>query len=258
LELLRWLSHRHGFGTYLHFIKGQLNPDSHKESANVKSRLVQLASKQKSPVYMDAVVSPSMISALAQSLQIPGVSGLANNTVLFEFSDRDPKKVSDEVVQLAKFASGTKMNLLVLRHSDIHFGERKSIHIWLTWNDERNANLMVLLSYIILGHPDWKDAEIRLFAALPSDEEVSEKREDFKLLMEEGRIPISPKNIRFIPVDDKDSFRSWVTKFSRDADLTLIGFNLEGLEERAGEVFLNHEELSDVLYVHAPKEISIK
>ncbi len=258
LELLRWLSHRHGFGTYLHFIKGLLNPETGKEASKIKDRMVKLAVTQKSPVYMDAVVSPSMTSALAQALQIPGVSGLANNTVLFEFSDRDPKRVTQEVVDLAKFASGTKMNLLVMRHSDVHFGERKSIHIWLTWNDERNANLMVLLSYIILGHPDWKDAEIRLFAALPSDEEVSEKREAFKALMEEGRIPISPKNIRFIPVDDRESFKGWVKKFSQDADLTMIGFDLEGLEKRGADVFLNHSDISDLLFVYAPKEISIK
>ena len=32
LDLLRWLCHRHGFGTYLHYIQGHLNAKSMEDS----------------------------------------------------------------------------------------------------------------------------------------------------------------------------------------------------------------------------------
>ena len=257
MALLRWLGYKHGFGTYLHFIKGFLNRDSHEESLEAKERLVKLARTQESRVYVDTIVSPSMTSALAQSLQVPGVSGINNNAVLFEFSTHDPPEVCEEVVQHCLFAASTQMTLLVLRHGDFHFGERKAIHIWLTWNDAENDNLMILLSYILLGHPDWEDAEVQVFAALPSSE-VEERLASFKALVSEGRVPISEKNITFLPVDDKKSYQDLVTQKSADADLTIIGFRLGSLEERGASVFHNHPKLREVLFVHAPHEISIE
>ncbi|QXD15339.1 hypothetical protein GQ464_018415 [Rhodocaloribacter litoris] len=257
LALLRWLCHRYGFGTYLHFIQGHLNDASYAESRRVKEKLIQMARVQNSPVYMDTIVSPSIISALAQSLQVPGVSGLNNNTAMFEFSVHDPPEVVSEVLKSCTFAASTRMALLVLRHGDHHFGERRNLHIWLTWNDGDNANVMILLSYILLGHPEWKNAEISVFAALPRHQ-IAEQKTRFEQLIEEGRLPISRKNIRFLPTDDVASFRSLVAEYSSDADLTVVGFDLQGLSERREAVFTNHPYLRDVLFVHAPHEIEIR
>lgn len=257
LDFLRWMCHRHGFGTYLHFIKGTLNRDSIYESEATKHRLIELAQSRASAVYMDTIVSPSMISALAQSLQIPGVSGLSNNTVMFEFSEHDPVDAVDEVVQSAEFASQARKTLLVLRHGDVHFGDRKTVHIWLTWNDSSNANTMILLTYILVGHPEWKKAEINVFAALPTGQ-VDEKQKEFERTIMEGRLPISKQNVRFMAVDDVSAFRKMVGRYSNDADLTIIGFSMTGLRARQAEVFLNHPTLTDVLFVHAPHEIPIE
>ena len=257
MDFLRWICHRHGFGTYLHFIRGRLDAATFRESRKVKRRLIQMARIQNSPVYVNTIVSPSITSALAQSLQVPGISGINNNTALFEFSTHDPHTVIDEVVDQCRYAAVAHMTLLVLRHGDFHFGEHRSIHLWLTWNDQMNANTMVLLSYILLGHPEWKDSTIRVFAALPHDQ-VDRRREEFHRLIAEGRLPVSEKNIRFLSVDSEEAFRSLVAKLSTDADLTVVGFDLEGLAERGAAVFTNHPTLRDVLFVHAPQEISIE
>jgi len=188
---------------------------------------------------------------------VPGVSGLSNNAVMFEFSQNDPQEVVKDVVTWCDFAASTRMTLMVLRHGDLHFGEHKTIHVWLTWNDQENANLMILLSYILLGHPDWNDAEIRVFVALPRDQ-VEERREDFHRLMTQGRLPVSEKNIRFFPTNNVDAFRRLVVRYSGSADLTVVGFDMEGLEERKEEVFLNHPGLGDVLFVHTPRQIAME
>ncbi|MDX1741024.1 MAG: hypothetical protein R3178_07010, partial [Rhodothermales bacterium] len=130
LLFMKWLCYRHGFGTYLHFIKGHLTEESNLESLKVQARLARLARQQRSSVYMDTIVSPSMTSALAQSLQVPGVSGLSNNTIMFEFSRHDPPEIVQEVASSCLFASSTRKTILVLRHGDLHFGERRRIHIW--------------------------------------------------------------------------------------------------------------------------------
>ncbi len=257
LTFLRWICRNQGFGTYLHYIKGPLNAESYREGQRIKRRLIEMAEVQQSTVYMDTIISPSMISALAQSLQIPGVSGNKNNTVLFEFSEHDPSEVVQQVVDSALFASSTRMTLQVLRHGDFYFGERRSIHVWLTWNDRENANMMLLFSYILLGHPDWADAEIRVFAALPSDQ-VQEKRDAFHALISEGRLPISEKNIRFLKVEDVDSYHAVVARLSAKADLVVLGFNLGSLKEKREEAFLSHPTLKDVLFLQSSQVIRMK
>ncbi len=257
LAMLRWLCHRHGFGTYLHFIQDRLNARSFRASEAMHARLIELARMQKSTVYMDTIVSPSMMSALAQSLQVPGVSGISNNAVMFEFSKRDDISIVEEVVQLCTFSAATDKTLLVLRHGDYHFGERQRIHIWLTWNDAANANMMILLGYILVGHPDWEGASIEVFAALPQAQ-LEERRREFKKLIAEGRLPISEKNLRYIPTNDETSFRKLVATRSEFADLMVVGFDLHGINERGVDVFTNHSSPKDVLFVHAPERIAME
>jgi amino acid transporter len=255
--MLSWLCHRYGFGTYLHFIEGMLDRRTFLESHKVKERLIEGIEETDSAIYVDTIISPSMASALAQSLQVPGVSGMENNTILFEFSAHDSSDVLEEVVNGCAMASAPRMNRLVLRHSDHFFGNRKNIHIWLTWNDYRNANLMVLLSYILLGHPDWAGAEIRIFAAFPYDE-VKEQTKTLKAMISEGRLPISLSNLQIIPTDDRVDFAGLVEKRSYSADLVILGFTEERLREKGSELLLRHPILRDVLFVSAEETIFIE
>ena len=259
LTFMRWLCHRQGFGTYLHFIDGRLDKASYVESRLVKKKLIELARAQDSPVYMDTIVSPSMTSALAQSLQVPGVSGISNNTAFFEFSIHDDLQVREEIVNSCKFAASTDMTLMVLRHGDLNFGERKKIFAWITWNDHENTNMMILLSYILVGHPDWHNASVRVFIAVPEGE-MEEQREKFSNLITEGRMPVSENNIEFIPVNDKGSYYELVARMSAEADLTVMGFDMESLDNKGPDAFVSHPALQpkDVLYVHSPYEITIR
>lgn len=256
LELLRWVCHRYGFGTYIHYIEGKLSRTTNRESIKQRDRLLELGEKQSHSVYMDTMVAPSMTTALAQSLQLPGVSGIPNNSIMFEFSDHDDESAVQEVVDSSLFSMAANMSLMVLRHGDYHFGDRKTIHIWLTWNDKTNANVMILLAYILLGHPDWNKAEITVFAALPADQ-LESQRKEMEVLIADGRLPISEKNISFLATNDVESFRKMVVDRSGDADLTVIGFDQKGLKERKKDVFLNHPELRCVLFVSAAEAIEI-
>lgn len=255
-EFMQWLCHRHGFGTYLHYIPGLLNEQSFRASQRVKRRLIEQARRQKSSVYVDTVVSPSKISALAQSVQIPGVSGLNNNTILFEFSTHDPPEVVHDIVDQVEFVASTRMTQVVLRHGDNFFGERKTVHLWLTWNDADNANLMILLTYVVLGHPAWEDAEVRVFAAFPP-EHIAEQRARLEALIQDGRLPIAPKNVRFHSTNSVEAYRSLVKRHSSQADLVVFGFTLESLKERGEDVFLSHPTLHETLFVFAPQQLTI-
>ena len=256
VQLMEWLCARHGFGTYLHYIPGLLDRSTFRESLELKERLVRAIQERKGAIYVDTMISPSIASALAQSLQMPGVSGMDNNTILFEYGVHDPESALEEAVQGLHMAGSTRMNRLVLRHTDNFFGGRKTIHVWLTWHDARNANLMILLTYILLGHRDWHGAEVSIFAAYPRSE-ARERTEELHAMIAEGRLLISEKNITVIPTDDGIDFEHLVEARSSSADLVLMGFTSRRLERQRDGLFKRFPALRDTLFVSAEEEIDI-
>ena len=107
-------------------------------------------------------------------------------------------------------AAAMGMNSMVLRHGEQFFGDRREVHIWLTHNDYDNANLMVLLAYILLGHPDWSEGEINIYAAVPL-QEVELETATLTRLIDTGRLPVSRKNMEIIPTRTGGTFSRLVS-----------------------------------------------
>ena len=256
IQLLTWLCHRHAVGTYLHYIPGLLDAETYSESKKTLEELIQLARDRASGVYVDTIISPSMRSALAQSLQVPGISGMENNAVLFEFSQQDPTEVLAEVYAGCVLATATEMDIMVLRHSNVFFGSRDRIHIWLTWHDYKNASLMILLAYMLLGHPDWKEAEIEILVAAPEERAAGEEAKIEETLAT-GRIPVSPRNVKIFPTDADVDFSQLVADHSTSADLVILGFTMPRLSSKGSELLQRHPELKDVLFVCAEARLTI-
>jgi amino acid transporter len=255
LSLLGWVCERHGFGTYLHHSQGMLNRRTYDKSKEIDRELVELV-REVPGVSVDTVVSPSYRTALAQTLQVPGVSGMENNTVLFAFPAGDPRERIEELVDGALFASEARKNLLTLRYGEQAFGARRRIHIWLNWSDSDNAPLMTLLAYILVGHRDWRRAEISIFAAFPADQ-VEEQRARFEALMEAGRIPIRKQNVRFHSVNDGATYHSLVEQSSVGADLVILGAPQDALADKRGYLLTRYPTLGDVLFVTAVEHVEI-
>lgn len=254
-DMLRWVCHHYGFGTFVHFVKGPLTYETHSESRQKLENLVRQVQASDAAVYVDTIVSPSFKTAVAQIVQIPGISGLENNSMLFEFHE-DEKDDMSEIITNAGFAAVAGFNICILRHSERHFGYKKHIHIWLTPGDYQNANLMILLGYIISGHPEWDGCDIELYAAFNEDrleEEVSRLNE----LIGRGRIPISPKNVNKVPLGKGAKFEELVNRYSEHADLVLTGFSLRKMQADKGEFITGFMNIRDIMFVRASQEILI-
>jgi hypothetical protein len=257
LQLMSWLCHRHAVGTYLHFVRGPLDPDHYHQSRDAMDDLLRLTQSRRSSVYVDTIVSPSMRSALAQALQVPGISGMENNMAMFEFSIHDPAEVCQEVIDGCRLAAVAQMDTLVLRHGDHFFGTRGQIDIWLTMHDLRNASLMIMLAYMLVGHPEWAAAEIRILAALP-EEQAAEETARLEEMVATGRIPVSPRNLTIFPTDVEADFSALVEEHSEHADLVMLGLTPERLAEKGAELFAKHPKLGDVLFVGGQRELNIE
>ncbi len=256
-DMLRWVSYKYGFGTYIHFIKGVLSEKTNLESKEILSHMINISSGSKSRVYLDTIISPSYTSAIAQVIQLSGISGKGNNMMLFEFSSSHPENLN-EALKTHNLLLSTGFDICVLHTSFKGFGYKNQIHIWLTSSDYENANLMILLSYIILGHPEWKNGVIKIFALYEATE-IERKRKDLLELITSGRIPISPTNIMLISMDESESKDKIIAEKSIDADLLVMGFRDERIRNEGANIFTGYENLSNTLFVSSnqEKEISL-
>ena len=254
-DLLRWISYKYGFGTYIHYLEGFLNEETNLESKRVMGRLINLASGSKNRVYLDTIISPSMTSAIAQVMQLSGISGTGYNTILFEFSRTEPDRLN-YVIDNYKLLESTHFDVCILNTSYKGFGYHREIHVWIGAEDLENANLMILLAYIIQGHPDWKKGTIKIFAIYPEDE-LDNQKEKLLALIKSGRLPISPSNIELINANYANK-KQVIRQNSIDADLSILGFNHEDVEKEGADLFTGFEDMGNILFVSSYKEINIK
>jgi hypothetical protein len=115
---------------------------------------------------------------------------------------------------------------------------------------------MILLAYIILGHPEWKGGIIKVFAIVP-ERELEEQKQRFTSLVSSGRLPISTKNINFIAPQENLDRKAIINQKSIDADLTIVGLQSRALRHEREKVFVGYEQIGNVLFVSASKEIPI-
>ena len=205
---------------------------------------------------MDTIISPSYTSAIAQVIQLSGVSGKGNNMILFEFTHEEKESLND-AIQNYQLLRATEFDVCILRSTIKGFGFKKNIHIWIRPNDFENANLMILLSYIMLGHPEWKDGVINIFSTYPPTEKI-ETETKLTELIKEGRLPISPTNIQLIPQLKEEKVDLIINKKSADADLTIVGYNSEQIEEESDITFSKYPDIGNILFVSAFKEKTIE
>ncbi|MGB5418650.1 hypothetical protein [Algibacter sp.] len=249
LEMMKWISHRYGFGTYIHFEKDYFSKESKKVAAEKLEKLIKISSSSKSNVFLETLISPSNTSAIVQAIQQPGISGQPNNMMLFEYKKGHTEWLSD-IIDNYSVLKTAQYDLCILATSDKGFGYKKDIHVWINKDDYENANLMILLSYIILGHNDWKSGQIKIFATFPK--EILKQEEDNLIqLTSSGRLPISANNIHVLPLNEGVNRMDLINDYSTDADLTVIGFH-EGMlkSDKNIDLFEGYDKVGNVLFVN--------
>ncbi|MBN1301652.1 MAG: hypothetical protein JW995_10595 [Melioribacteraceae bacterium] len=248
-ELLNWISHKHGFGTYIHLIEGYYSKTSTIEAKKVLDKLIKRSSKIGGNLYIDTLISPSYTSAIAQAIQLPSPSGMDNNMIIFEYDKKTPLNL-DQIIDNIALTQAGSYDVCVLGSSSRTVRPENGIHVWIQNLGDENAGLMILLSYIILGHPDWSAGHIKIFSVCAPGETENVKK-DLNDFVISGRLPITEKNIQVIERDENLSFKSLVNYNSHDAALTLIGFREELIKHEGTSFFEGYDKIADVLFVDA-------
>lgn len=251
-DMLRWIAYKYGFGTYIHHIAGHISTEAAEVAEQCLERMIALSSQAESNVYVDTFVCSTFQEAVAAIIQLPGMSGKENNMIMFEFEKSAPKNL-DSIAENFSLVHATGFDTCVLGSSDRNFGYKRTIDIYLTSNDLDNVNLMILLGFIILGHPEWNGAKIRLLAIYP-DEDIATKRMKILDLIDQGRLPISRNNVVFIPKQDDHNIKSIIMKNSQDTCLTIVGIREEVVKHERETAFTGYDGIGDILFVNAKTE----
>ncbi len=254
-KFLNWISYKYGFGTYIHLIEGYYSKKTYEQSRVELQKLIEKFDRLENHVYVDTLISPSYTSAIAQTIQVPGIAGMENNMVIFEYDQEEPEKLKVIAENFALVSAGN-FDVCIARSSRRQIHYKDGIHVWIRSLDTENANLMVILSFIILGHPEWHKANIKIFETCEPDK-IAETRKRMDELVLTGRLPITSKNIEIIPEMKDVNIKSLINKKSAEAGLTILGFRGEHLKKERESAFVGYDDLGTVLFVnsHNQKEI---
>ncbi|MCL1821986.1 MAG: amino acid permease [Prolixibacteraceae bacterium] len=256
LDLMRWISYQHGFGTYFHYIEGYYGKQTHVESQAILNELIDSLKERKSALYIDTMISPSYTSAIAQIIQTPSISGMESNMVIFEYDKNRPEELH-RILENTNLVRAGDFDLCIFCNCSTPIKYRNGIHVWIKTTDEKNTNLMILLGYIIMAHPDWKKSYIKIFNICTERQSQDMKRE-LEALIATGRLPITLTNIEIIALSEYQTVSEAVSEHSQHAGLTVIGFSEDVIKHGNTEYFTQFNTLGDVLFVNAirSKEIN--
>ena len=254
-DVLNWISFKYGFGTYIHKIPGYYSHQTHLESKEQLEKLRDRFDKKINHVYIDTLISPSFTSAVAQTIQIPGISGMENNMVLFDFARGDGEDL-DAIIDNLPLINAGEFDIGIVSAYEGPVKFKNGIHIWVRPYDIENANLMILLSFIILGHPDWRKSDIRIFQ-IYKKENLQEKREQIQNLILTGRLPVTEKNLEWIEEKPGINFRNLVNEKSADAGLCLIGFHRASVKHEGAAIFKGYTVNNNILFINSHTQIEI-
>jgi len=255
-KLLNWIAYKYGFGTYLHRIEGYYSKATHEQAKQELDLLVSRSENVGNHVFVDTIISPSYTSAIAQAIQLPGVAGMENNMVIFEY-DKDNSENLDEIIENYALTNAGNFDFCVMASSNRRFKLNSDIHIWIKPSDADNANLMILMSFIIAGHPDWKKADIKIFN-ICKEEQAVEVRESLDEMIASGRLPIRSANVEVLIAQDDVSPKELINERSEHAGLTLIGFRGDIIKHEGADMFMGYENLGHILFVNANSKKEIE
>ncbi|MBI9034308.1 MAG: amino acid permease [Bacteroidales bacterium] len=251
-RLLNWISYKYGFGTYLHRIEGYYSKATHNQAREELHQLIESAGKTSNHVYVDTIISPSYTSAIAQAIQIPGIAGMENNTVLFEYDKNQPDNLS-EIIENVTLVTAGSFDVGIYASSKQAINTKNGIHVWIKSGDTENSNLLILLSFIIAGHPDWNKSEIKIFD-ICKEGEIDQTKEKMINLVQTGRLPITINNIEIITMKEDRSIKSMINERSADSGLVLLGFHESALKHEKQALFDGYDDLSHILFLNSHNE----
>ncbi len=170
---------------------------------------------------LQALTEVHVVSHLKQGMyQVAashGMAGVKTNTVVFGWSSTEEGKIQE--LQVINDLSKSGKNILMV-HCNKSFTKRSDKRIDIWWRGEdRNGDLMLLLSYLISLNRKWKKTVINIFSIVDSEDEKKSRERHIRHSIREARIEAE---IHVLLKDNEDVIGTLIKK-SAKADLVFAG-----------------------------------
>ena len=106
--------------------------------------------------------------------------------VIFEYDKENPENLG-EIIENIRLIQAGNFDICLLASAGKEIIYRNGIHVWIDFNEPENASLLILLSFIISGHPDWKKSSIKVFGTCKPDQ-YTETSSELAELVVSGRL----------------------------------------------------------------------
>ena len=225
VALAEWLSLGRGIVTFVQLITGT-------NSENGKARLREVAENRirdyiadrRMAAFAEAKVVPEFTGGAVSVVQAHGIGTLEANTVLMGWSGTADGRTT--LMELLREMAELEKSVLFLNAGEAHgFGRQRVVNVW--WGGRGgNADLMLLLGYLVARHHDWHGAELRLTRIVERAEAEAQTREHMDALLDEVRVEATPHVI----VHDRPGrpLTDLFAEHSQDVDLTILGMQVPG------------------------------
>ena len=228
VEVARWLSLGQGIVTFFQLLVGNVTDMAGKGlRTTARKHIHSYIQQHRMTAFAEAEIVPSFEEGVITIAQAHGLSGLEANAILMGWSHQHEGRVK-EINLMRKLVALEKSVLFLWHNHERGFGRRKIINVW--WRGESsNADLMLLLAYLIKQHRTWKEAEVRLLLIIDNPEGINPYQDHMEALLHTIRVEAKP--VIIANSDAKTPATQIIADHSKDADLTILGVHLPKPEE---------------------------
>jgi hypothetical protein len=229
-----WIEGGSGVTTAVQVVVGE-GPVARRRREEVEATLAADLRQRNVDAFALAVVAPDLATGLPLILQSYGVGPLRANTVLLSWFDRaGPEPGAEGLLAFGRYlrtALRYGCNVVVLEATgdemarlDTVAPAARRIDVW--WRGDATSRLALLFAYLMGRHPEWKGAEIRLFATAAPEQSAADALAALRQVLEEVRIDAHADVVAAFDAGQ-------VVERSRDASLVFLPFRLQDDEPRA-------------------------
>lgn len=253
VRMAAWFNQDRGVLTACRVVMGDLKKEAINLSA-IRREMEKDLKENNLVAFSEVNVVRDFESGVVDIAQANGIAGLQSNTIMFGWSGKKERLISQlRIIRaVSKFGKNSIIARLNWKHEP---GQQNCIDLW--WGGlQNNGDLMLLLAYLISLNPQWRGAKIVVNSIVKDEDERSTLEASLSNLITEARISAET---RVIIKEKEEQIHQVIHRHSARTDIVIIGLNiaLAGMEEAYAERMITlAEDLGTVIFVRNASEFS--
>jgi amino acid transporter len=220
VRLASWFNQDRGVVTACQVITGDLKTDD-LNIFQIKEQMETDLRENNLVVFTEVDVVKDFENGIINIAQANGIAGLQSNTIMFGWSDKPHRQVSQLCIMraMAKTGKSSIIARINWRHEP---GQKKRIDLW--WGGlQNNGDMMLLLAYLLSLNREWKGTKIVLNSIVRDEKAAEFVEKSLSHLIAETRINAVT---RIITKPPEKTITETIRTYSESADIVFIGLNI--------------------------------